>query len=232
MHSALNQPDWAKRLADRLRDLDEVYSVRLGLDAGVSKFTQEQEEARGIIGTVDPSEYPQLAAFAVSAVVDALSELPNFDEGRGLIILDHLRAALTALHDGNILPLVMPSAGVGADNVVQNAYKANVFLCVRLLEIAGARPTPAIAQIVKQLNVAGHRWKKRRLSQSSVTRWHGQLSGTYDPPMALYWRESVNRRLKEMEKARPVWPPSREDAEAYVRAFIAGQPFMSLALRT
>lgn len=206
----INHRVWAETLAETLAGIDTIYSALGDMAAGRMTPTPEQEDEHGIIYPPDPSDLTHQTARALSRVLEALGDLPNFANGRGLIALTSLRTAIVALDDGSHPTLLAPRprTSKGGDHVGKRAYKANVVLCIELLQAAGLNNSPARRFVAEAFSAAGHRGQGGgSVSASTLFAWQRDLEPAE--------RKFVNKRLADF-RASARWQGDIDGAKEWV----------------
>lgn len=218
--------EWSKALASKLAGLDEEFVVFENARCGRSKLSADEEEKLGV--RTDGADLPHQYARVLTRIIDALGDLPAFQDGRGTVALHALRLDLIALDEGNKAQRLAPAPrhprpGTPAGRRV---YQAQVILCVRLLEEIGLSGSVARDETARIFGDHGHRGQQGdRLSPETLTRWR-ELVLDRDG-MHAAGRRMIERKLKAWQ-ADPAWPPTLEE----VRQFIANRatrPVISLA---
>jgi len=222
--------NWLPRLAKQLQDLDVIFLTLDRINSGTFRFSEEDEKCFGIEGDVAPDITHQYAR-VLSRIIDGLERLPEFSDGTGLVALRALQIDLVALDEGNNPRRLRPREGrsVGADNAGRRIAKANLVLCVRLLEEMNVSETQARIRVASIFAAAGHRGKQGGpLSPGTVYNWRNEI-------MSVDEVGSPGRRMIETEldkwKSNPAWPPSDEEATAFIERR-AANPIFSLAHTT
>jgi hypothetical protein len=205
---------WSRALAERLAGHDDVFQALEEARQGKSKLSSEEIDALGI--SHDGSDVIFQYARVVSRLLEALSGLPGFEDGRGLLTLTMLRFDLVALDEGSRPERLHPprretKQGTPAP---RRSYQAQVIECVILLEELGQSGYAARQSVADIFAKHGHRGSYGdRLSPDTLTRWREAVMAPDGPYLA--GRRMIERKLKRF-KSEPGWPPSLEDALAYI----------------
>jgi hypothetical protein len=207
---------WSVGLADKLADLDRVFSLLEEVRLGRISLTADEEESIG--ARQDGGDIPHQYARILTRVIEALELLPQFADGRGLLALSMLRLDLMNLDEGNTAQRLSPAFRENRPRTPagRRVYEAQVILCVRLLEEIGESRSAAREKVAAIFSKHGHRGQQRGpLSSETLTRWREAVLAPDGPHLA-------GRRMIEASLARwkgySTWPPSLEQALAYVDA--------------
>ncbi len=215
------------RLAKQLQDLDVIFLTLDRINSGTFRFSEEDEERFGLEGDVAPDITHQYAR-VLTRIIEALQTVPEFSDGAGLVALRALQLDLVALDEGNNPRRLQPREGrsVGADNAGRRIAKANLVLCVRLLEEMKVSETQARIRVASIFAAAGHRGKQGGpLSPGTVYNWRNEIMSIGSPGRLMIETEI------DKWKSSPSWPPSDEEATAFIQRR-AANPIFSLAHTT
>lgn len=218
--------NWAEELASKLAAHDSMFIDLEAVRTGRSKLNSEEEEALG--ARSDGADIPHQYARIITRLLEALQQLPEFADGRGLRALKALQFDLHALDEGNKAQRLTPvprdrRPGTPAGRRV---YQAHVILCVRLLEELGFSSSVARAEVATIFSKHGHRGQQGEdLSPETLTRWREAVLAPDGP--YLPGRRMVERELTKWRES-DEWPCSIEQARAYIERK-ASEPRISLA---
>lgn len=217
--------EWARQLASQLADLDVIFTELDNARFGRFILDSNQEEALGV--RHDGADIPHQYARVISRIIEGLQQLPPFADDKGLVTLHQLRFDLVSIDEGNTPQRLAPPSrdkrpGTSAGRRI---YQAQVVLCVMLLVEIGLSDRAARSEVARIFSAFGHRGQQGRLSSETLTRWRLAVlaaDGDY-----IAGRRMIERNLQEWKQS-PMWPPSIEQALAFV-AKRARNPIISLA---
>lgn len=202
---------WAARLAERLKTKDVQFSAFMAIKNG--EFRADDFGNAEVASTDPQANATLVTASALSAVLGALNELPEFAGNEGLASLHSLLAALGTLDNGGSPDLLKPRADVigkkrhfGRDYVEDHAL-----LCVELLIALDNRSrTLARKAVAEVFSAQGHRGRKRAsgllpaLSEKSIYEWEARFEALPPNSQRRTW---LSENVKKYTRL-PEWPPS------------------------
>lgn len=230
MADPANITAWLSDLTAGLRHADAQWLTLEAIRRGDSPYTQEEEEAIGVVGDAQPHVTLQYA-WVLTEIIDGLSQLPQFADGKGLAALHALRIDIAALHAGGQPARLQRQSGDGSANTGRRVAMANIVLCVRLLESIGVSQTSAIERVAAIFGAAGHVGQQRKpLSTATIYKWHTEICGADRTGPHAAGRRLVESELGKWRQS-PLWPPDEASTIAFIERR-AANPIFSLAHTT
>ena len=219
---------WAGNLAARLREKDLQFRAFMAIKNG--ELPADAFENSEILNTDPQSNATLVAGSALSAVLSALQELPEFEGNEGLAALHSLLAALGTLDNGGLPDLLAPRADAGGSkrHIDRDYVEDHALLCVELLiEFDGRSRTSARKAVAKAFSKHGHKGRKKvagilpELSEKSIYEWETRFN---DLPQSSPRRTWLKTNV-EKYKCLPAWPPTEADLVKEIER-IAGHPLV------
>ncbi|MEO5773337.1 MAG: hypothetical protein ABIQ32_04370 [Sphingomicrobium sp.] len=219
---------WAGNLAARLREKDVQFSAFMAIKNG--ELRADTFENSEVLNTDPRSNATLVAGSALSAVLFALHELPEFEGNDGLAALHSLVAALATLDNGGSPDLLMPRQDAGGKrrHLGRDYVEDHALLCVELLVALDKRSRTSARKVVaKAFSKHGHKGRKKvsgvlqGLSQKSIFEWKVRFNELPQKSPRRTWLTSSVQKYTNM----PEWPPTESELLVEIER-IANHPLL------